>query len=149
MRLWTLLHVDWLYQLDITRKDRRMKCYYAHSTDSYDTNQEKDDVEALERIGFEVVNPNRPGNDEAYRKFGMQFFYDMLLSVDCLAFRSLSDGKITAGVGGEVEAAMTSGKPVFELTDMARLRGRILSVEETRAYLKEATKAKSTGHHQG
>lgn len=36
------------------------KVYYAHSLHLYNTPQEKRDIELLEKLGFEVLNPNQP-----------------------------------------------------------------------------------------
>lgn len=106
-----------------------MKVYYAHCMTIYNT-QEQRDVLMLQRLGFEVVNPNG-------KVWGMDHFLDIVENeVDAVAFRALPDGSIPAGVAQEVERARACDKPVFELpTGVLR---RTLTVEQTREVLKES-----------
>lgn len=112
-----------------------MKCYYAHPLTDYNTFRELLDVKTLRRLGFEVLNPNAPEHDAGYKVHGMTYFEELVDSCDVLAFRAFIDGKIPAGVVKEVERAEKYGKPTFELP--APRFDRVLTVEETRARLKE------------
>ena len=135
---------DVLFAQIIDGEDKRKRVYYAHCMAIYNTPQEERDVKTLERLGFEVVNPNIPETQEGIKAFikanpgltnYMTFFYNMIDGCDCLAFRANYDGKIAAGTGGEAEYALGTGKPVFELPSM--VASRIMSVDDTRQYLKE------------
>ena len=127
-----------------------MKVYYAHCQAIYDSPQEQRDVEMLKALGFEVINPNSPEyvavakkikSTPAYCVEGtasamvMDYFTKLVKDCDAVAFRALPDGTIPAGVAKEIEKAMTDGKPVFELPSC--VSRRVLTVEQTREYLKE------------
>jgi nucleoside 2-deoxyribosyltransferase len=118
--------------------------YYAHCIHLYGTKQEERDVELLEKLGFEVLNPNNPGVEVAVTAmkahYGqgcnvMGLFEELVASCDALAFRALPDGRIPAGVCKEVLHARSLGKPVIELP--SNIIGRGVTVEETREYLAE------------
>ncbi len=127
------------------------KVYYAHSQALYNTPQEERDVDLLETLGFEVVNPNSPEIQKLYQEWRdslhsismgkMHIFKKVIDGCDALAFRAHPSGGIPAGVAKEIEMAqgqyMDGGIsiPVFELPRM--LGERVLSVEATRAWLQE------------
>lgn len=114
----------------------RMVVYYAHSIALYNTKQEQRDVETLEALGFEVVNPNAPEHDVGYKREGMAYFQGIIRACDALAFRGNPDGSVNAGVILEIKYAQEHfGMPVFELPSGLFRRG--LSVDETRALLRE------------
>lgn len=108
-----------------------MKVYYAHSMSIYNTPQEQRDIDLLESIGFEVVNPNKEIHNQGYKDQGMQYFVELVNECDIIAFRAHPDGSIPAGVAKEID----TGKPVIELPSMVSMR--VLSVDQTRQYLKE------------
>jgi len=112
-----------------------MKVYYAHCVSIYDTPQEARDIETLKACGFDVVNPNTPECDAGYKARGMEYFKKFAEECDAVAFRSLPDSSIPAGVAREIEMFRAEGKPVLELPSN-NVR-RVLSVEVTRQYLKE------------
>ena len=112
-----------------------MKVYYAHSISIYGKPQELRDIEALEALGFEVVNPNSEANDWGYRLSGMSWFEEIIEQCDALAFRGHADGSIPAGVLHELRYHQSRGRPFFELP--AAIERRALTVEQTRAYLME------------
>ena len=112
-----------------------MKIYYAHCMTIYNTPQEKRDISLLGKLGFEVINPNHKGSEEAYQRDGMNYFIDLVKGSDALAFRSFPNGEIPAGVYKEIEVMKKKGSPVFELP--SGLIGRRISVEQTREYLEE------------
>lgn len=114
------------------------KIYYAHCMSLYNTKQEIRDVELLEKLGYEVVNPNLSCHQENCRQFGnpMEYFTELIKEhCEVLAFRALPDGKIPAGVLKEVQFAIDNDIPVFELPINIKLRE--MSLEQTRAYLME------------
>lgn len=111
------------------------KIYYAHPITTYGMTIEWMDVELLKNLGFEVVNPNTPELDTAYKERGMGVFLELVRQCDALAFRGFSDGKIPAGVHKEAVEAIMNGLPVFEMP--APLYLRKMTVEETRERLKE------------
>lgn len=112
-----------------------MKAYYAHCLAIYNTKQEERDLETIERLGFEVLNPNKPEYSQLYKTQGMKVFEELASSCDVVVFRGLPDGSLPAGIAKEVKAAKEANKPIIELPSC--LERRILTVEETREYLKE------------
>ena len=137
-----------------------MKVYYAHCLNIYDTKQEERDLELLRAMGFEVLNPNEDvhrdkaleirrkveeglrtdAEREAAKGAGsekvMEYFKELALGCDAVAFRALPCGSISIGVAKEIAVVAGAGKPVIELPS-GMLR-RTLTVEETREYLREA-----------
>lgn len=117
-----------------------MKVYYAHSMHLYNTPQEKRDIELLEKLNFEVLNPNTPETQQKIDELKanhisdyMSYFKGLIDSCDCFAFRSHVDGKIPSGVVYELEYALSKDKPTFELPSI--LLSRFLNTEDTRRYL--------------
>lgn len=110
-----------------------MKAYFARPISNYDTNQDVRDIQLLTALGFEVINPNKQTLEEAYKKQGMDVFYEAMKDADVIAFRSFPDLKISAGVVGEISKAVEQGKLVIELPTITE--SRKLSVDETRQYL--------------
>ena len=111
-------------------KRKNKKAYYARPISLYNTLQEKRDIELLNLLGFEVINPNKAELEARYQKEGMSVFIEATKDCDVIAFRSFQDGKISAGVYKEI---IESGKPSIELPTITS--NRVLSVEDTRAYL--------------
>ena len=110
--------------------------YYAHPVSTYNTPQEKRDLETLEALGLRVVNPNTPENQEKYKTLGMPRFEEMAKACDVLAFRAFPDGSIGAGVAKEIEWARSgNGRPIIELPSC--ILRRTLSVEETREFMRD------------
>lgn len=114
------------------------KIYYAHNMLQYGSNIEAQDIKTLEEMGFEVVNPNHPDNEQAYKQKKIEFpgtefsiFTDMVRNCDCIAFRSLM-GKISAGVGKEITYAKELGMPIIEMPTITT--DRFLTVSETIEY---------------
>jgi len=114
---------------------KKLKVYYAHPMVFYGSQIEYDDIKTLEMMGFEVLNPNHPNNEEAYHKRNKDFnlFLELVNSCDILAFRSIIN-KITIGVAKEIRFAETLGMPVIELPTITE--DRILSKEETIKYFR-------------
>lgn len=110
-----------------------MKIYYARPISLYNTKQEERDLLTLTQLGLDVLNPNKEELQKRYREEGMDVFTQAVKDCDALAFRSFFDGKISAGVKKEIDAAMALDKPVIELPTITS--HRILSVDDTRTYL--------------
>jgi len=87
----------------------------------------------LTKLGFEVVNPDKEALGARYKLEGMSVFLQALGDCNALAFRSFLGLKIGAGVKKEIDKALELGLPVIELPTITS--DRILSVEDTRAYL--------------
>lgn len=119
----------------------KLKCYYAHTMISYNSQIESQDVQLLEYLGFEVVNPNSDiikSNFEEYkRKYGndspMEYFKAVVDECDIVAFRALPHGKILSGIAVEVQHAIDHHIPVLELP--VNLSKRMMSYPETKEYL--------------
>lgn len=112
---------------------KTMKIYYARPLTIYGTKQEQRDLELLKALGFEVNDPNKAELQERYKTEGMEVFLQLARESDAVAFRAFPDGKIGAGVCGEIDEALENGKPVFELPTFTEARR--LSVTATREYL--------------
>lgn len=119
-----------------------MRVYYAHNMALYGTPQERRDIALLEALGFTVCNPSDPAIIETVRsrKELEQDYWDIFeyLIERCaaLAYRALPSGMIPAGISKEIDIAIVRGLPVIELP-WGHLPDRTLSVEATRAYLRE------------
>jgi len=123
-----------------------VKAYYAHCKSLYETPQEARDIAMLEKLGFEVVNPNSKAVREEFERWRetyghdvsydpMDFFRGLAAECDVVVFRALPDGRISAGVAEELNAAVGKGVPVLEL--LRGLSWRAMSVSQTREYLCE------------
>lgn len=115
-----------------------MNIYYAHPLNLYNTKQEERDVYFLRMLFQEstIVNPNSPDIDALYKTtWSMEVFFDLIKECDLFVFRATPSGRITAGVAAEINVAIEYGIPVLELPSM--IVSRAMSIEETRAYLRE------------
>jgi hypothetical protein len=117
-----------------------LKVYYAHNMGLYGTKQEARDIETLQNLGFEVVNPSDPAICAECNKLPtsderMAFFEQFSITCDAIAFRALPDGAIPAGVAKEIDWFVVLSKPVIELP--SSMKRRELSVELTREYLRD------------
>lgn len=122
-----------------------MTIYYAHCIAIYSTPQEVRDMKTLRDLGFSVVNPNTPEVDAEVKRLKgigtgdyMWLFKDIIEKCDALAFRSLPDGRIPAGVLQEILWAREANKLVIELP--SNMLHRKMSLESTREYLLEVGK---------
>lgn len=113
----------------------KMKVFYAHCKSIYNTPQEERDIAILQSLGFDVINPNSKYHDEQYALKGMAYSGELITQVDAVAFRSLPEGHISAGVAYEIETANRQGKVVIELPSYSHRH--IMDVDETRQYLHE------------
>jgi len=112
----------------------------------YNASQETEDINLLRSMRFKVENPNSKKHIERVKKIRyssmsldpgaeiMEYFTKLVKKSDALAFRALPDGSITAGVHKEIVTAQKNNIPVLELPYCDKRK--ILSVEETRSYLR-------------
>jgi hypothetical protein len=121
-----------------------MSYYFAHPISDYGTGFEEKLVEALQRFGLTIENPNQPHHQEGYAKDGMDYFLDRVLpACDGCVFLPFPGGLIGSGVAMEVEHFLLRGQRVLEVgrdpgfgtfllscTDLPE--SRILSRQETR-----------------
>lgn len=110
-----------------------MKIFYARPVSLFGTKQEARDFETLKQLGFDVVDPNNADSQERYQSEGVGVFLELVRGSDAVAFRSFPDGKIGAGICGQIDEALRMGKPIIELA--AVTAGRKMSVDATREYL--------------
>ena len=119
-----------------------MKVYYAHFMGIYNTPQEKRDIQTLEELGLEVVNPNLPNTqnevDEAlttmdYMSMFDKIFLSKVRNCEVFAFKALPDGRIPSGVAMELLEAQTHNKTIIELP--SGMNSRMMDKVETREYL--------------
>lgn len=112
-----------------------MKVYYAHCKAIYNTPLEQRDIKLLQSLGFEVDNPNDDKHKIGWTKYKMKYADKVVPKANLVAFRSLPDGTIPAGVAYELNIAYAKDIPVIELP---HFHGRkVLNVEETRRYIRE------------
>jgi len=118
-----------------------MRVYYAHCQSIYGTKQEERDINLLQQLGFEVLNPGEEKHGKIANEMkargenAMPYFEGLVSQCNVLAFRALPDGRIPAGVVKEIGKAKDTNKAIFELP--SRIAGRSIGVEETREYLME------------
>lgn len=116
------------------------KVYYAHPMYLYNKPQEVRDIKLLERLGFEVVNPNSEPYISEYQveidagRHNMDYWVKLARSCDLIAFRGNPDGSILSGVGAELKENIEMD--IIELPSMIKKRA-ITDVDITRQFLKE------------
>ena len=94
----------------------RKRVYYAHAMVLYGTDVEKVEAQVIkgQLQGYELVDPgDYEGNSEKSRQ-GMEYCFKLIDGCHALAFSRLL-GKITAGVGLEVNYALSKYKPVYSI----------------------------------
>lgn len=93
-----------------------MKIYYAHAMCIYGTDDEKEEILQI-KDNFPdhlIVDPGTYANNPEKRNGGMEYCLNLVSVCDILVFTRLL-GKITAGVGLEINHALDSGKFVYAL----------------------------------
>ena len=93
-----------------------MKVYYAHAMCLYGTEQEKEELTLLRKNfqNAEIVNPADHQNNLDGTEEQMDFYLSLVERCDIVVFSRLL-GKITSGVGKEVNHALKKGKEVYML----------------------------------
>ena len=112
-----------------------MKCYFARPVNFYDSAQDYADRKIIQQLGLEICDPSGAEHDHNYKRLGMNYFLSMIEGCDLVILRATESGKITAGVAKEINFAKSIGLPVLEIPNLSN--GRVMSVDETRKYLKE------------
>ncbi len=113
-----------------------VKIYYAHAMPIYQTPAEKRELGKINSKfpRAKIVNPAKFQNHPEKKRNKMRFCLRLVQGSDAVVFTRFR-GKVTAGVGKEVNHALRIGLPVFELSRnrFMRLRKplRYLSVDET------------------
>lgn len=124
---------------------KKLVCYYAHPMMTYNSTIEKEDIELLERLGFEVLNPNQKVHQEGCENFIRVVGKDKVMSYftglindfcDIIAFRAIPSGELLSGVAEEVRYAAEISLPIIELP--RQLKSRSLDYEKTKQYLIES-----------
>ena len=93
-----------------------MKIYYAHAMCIYGTDDEENEIQQI-RQNFpdhSIVDPGTYANNPEKRRDSMEYCKKLVSGCDKLVFTRLL-GKITAGVGIEINHVLESGKIVYEL----------------------------------
>jgi hypothetical protein len=121
--------------IDTYRNVEPNRAYYAHPLSLYGSEQEKRDVDLIESMGYECLNPNSAACDAGYKRYGMEYFIDLVKSCRVLFFRGFPDCTVPAGIGEEINYARSAKIPVLELPNA--ISRRILNVEATRETLRE------------
>lgn len=93
-----------------------IQIYYAHAMCIYDTETEANEIWAIAKSlpYFEIVNPSLLQLKVNEPDTGMVRFYRIIDGCRILVFSRLL-GKITSGVGLEVNYALRNSIPVYEL----------------------------------
>lgn len=116
---------------------RKKIVYYAHAMCLYEHPREDLELQLI-RAAFQrhrVVNPASYDSSPAKRRDTIDFCLRLIDQSDVVVYSRLL-GKVTCGVGAEVNHALKCGKPVFEIR-----RGRIARRKKPLRYLRrEATK---------
>jgi len=101
----------------------KRKTYYAHAMCTYGHLQEQQELAAIRRClrGTQIVNPARYDGHPKKLIDTLGFCFRLIERADALVFSKLL-GKITAGVGAEVNHALKLKMPVYQLRDGKLLR---------------------------
>lgn len=101
-----------------TKERKRRKVYYAHAMCTYGEMDEWREVKHIRRelSRISIVNPASYDGHPLKLTDTVGFCLKLVEGCDLVVFARLM-GKITAGVGKEVNHALKIGKPVFELTN--------------------------------
>jgi hypothetical protein len=93
-----------------------MRVYYAHAMVLYGTDLEKAEAEIIKaRLpGYEVVDPGESEGNPEKDEQGMRYCFKLIDGCDALAFSRLM-GKITSGVGLEIDYALSRYKSVYSI----------------------------------
>ena len=120
--------------LESPRELAMEKIYYAHAMCIYWTREEQRELARIRRrfSGSKIVNPaDYDGHPEKLAE-GVNFCLRLVKQCDLVVFNPLL-GKVTAGVGKEVNYALRIGKPVLKMAD-----GRFSKCKAPVTYLSRA-----------
>jgi hypothetical protein len=128
------------------KKQKVKTLYYAHPMEMYGTTQEAADISLIMEMfpEYHIYNPNNHEARMGAELHGMRFFTDIVKACDLVVFRSIEEPlpkrihqDIGAGVGKEILTAEASGIPVLEISRIAGIERRILSITDTRKHLRQ------------
>lgn len=93
-----------------------MQVYYAHAMCIYGTDYEKEEIALIAKHlpNYEIVDPGSFQTNTEKSREGMQYCFRIIDNCHALAFSRLLN-KVTAGVGLEVQYALSKAIPVYEL----------------------------------
>ncbi len=124
------------------------RLYFAHPYSTYNTKLETEAIELIHStfLGDRVENPNQPHHEKAYAEYkkmhedqrtgrGMRYYFDVVLPQcdGCVAMAFL-DGKVGAGVAGEIAHFVERDQPVY-IVEPGTHTLRPLTEDEGRAIL--------------
>jgi len=113
----------------------RQRIYYAHALCMYGWPAERAELRHIKREfrGWVIVNPGTYQDHPEKRLDTMGFCLRLVDAVDAVVFSRI-EGKISCGVGKEVNHALKRRKPVYELRDgkLIRCRRRVRYVPRQR-----------------
>ena len=95
----------------------RMRMYYAHAKPSYGTLTERAEQGQIKTrfAEYEIIDPGKyEGNVEKQRMGGLNYCFQLIDGCQALTY-SRWKNKITAGVGKEINYALSKNMPVYEL----------------------------------
>jgi hypothetical protein len=108
----------------------------------YGSRASKKHVRSLQALGFTVIDPSSKEHSDKILEMKnqgktskdiMDYFVSVVEQCDHLAFRALSDGTISAGVGKEIRVMRKKGGQIIEMPNPKR---KVLSITATRQHLK-------------
>lgn len=97
---------------------KSLKIYYAHAKCIYGTKHEEKERNKINKmfLSAKIIDPSSYENIDEKRERGMDFCLELVEKSDLLIFTRLL-GKITSGVGKEINHALSKRIPVFELQE--------------------------------
>lgn len=119
--------------------DYGMRIYYAHAKCTYGTGIEEAEMGLIKKKfpQLEIVDPGSHEENREKQLKGMRYCLELINRCNILVFSRLL-GRITAGVGKEVNHALASRIPVYQLTGngmkLVKKPVRHLSIPETISY---------------
>jgi len=86
----------------------RKKLYFAHPLNTYDIPLEYKMLRLIKKSfpQFDIENPNQTRHQEGYKKGGMDYFYKIVINCFNVVAWPFLDGKVGAGVAGEMYTPM-------------------------------------------
>lgn len=100
----------------MSKRGKRKAVYYAHAMCTYGHPSESFELQFI-RASFpahRIINPAAYADNPVKRRDVLEFCFRLVESAEGIVFSRLL-GKITAGVGAEVNYGLSIGRPVFEL----------------------------------
>lgn len=101
----------------------KRKTYYAHAKCMYGHPHEKKELAAIRRLlkDTQIVNPRRYEGRPEKRYGGLRFCFQLIDKAHVLVYSKIL-GRITAGVGAEINYALSVRKLVYQLRDGKLIR---------------------------